>query len=387
MALLNQLHSMLAWMGWYVVPFVAILSAIVFYPRTRALSGRALERREDRHVFPRLRPGTLRLGRRRGHALARRRPSSWRICQILRRRQRRQRRPGRRGERRRADRSRPDARRPAARQAGADRRRRAGRQLHPRLRHLHRDVHGLRQGRTRRRTSGGSSRTASRRAAGFEVGDIVKSVNGEPIDSFEALQQATMLSTGLPMRFVVERAGADVAIEATPEIAVVDQGVFGKRRMGHLGLGSSTDPADVQFARCSATTCALWGGQQVWFIVRATSSYIVGMIAGRESADQVSGPIAVAQMAGEMAKISLWELFNLAALFSVSVGFMNLLAGSASRRRTPAVLRLRGGARPAVEPAGAGDRPARRHRLGRAADHCSPPRTTSSGSSPAAINP
>ena len=33
----------------------------------------------------------------------------------------------------------------------------------------------------------------------------------------------------------------------------------------------------------------------------------------------------MAQIAGEMAKISLWELFNLAALFSVSVGLMNLL--------------------------------------------------------------
>ena len=35
--------------------------------------------------------------------------------------------------------------------------------------------------------------------------------------------------------------------------------------------------------------------------------------------------IGAAQMAGEMAKISLWELFSLAAWFSVSVGFMNLL--------------------------------------------------------------
>ena len=46
---------------------------------------------------------------------------------------------------------------------------------------------------------------------------------------------------------------------------------------------------------------------------------------GRELVDQVSGPIAISQIAGEMAKISLWELVNLAALFSVSVGLMNLL--------------------------------------------------------------
>ena len=61
------------------------------------------------------------------------------------------------------------------------------------------------------------------------------------------------------------------------------------------------------------------------FIVRATTAYIVGVFAGRESTDQVSGLIGAAQMAGEMAKISLWDLFSVAAWFSVSVGFMNLL--------------------------------------------------------------
>ncbi len=161
--------------------------------------------------------------------------------------------------------------------------------------------------------------------AGFVAGDLVKSINGDPVETFQDLQQATMLSTGLPMSFVVERAGSEVRLTATPEIAVVDQGPIGKRRMGHLGLVSSRDPADVKFEHCAAPTCAVWGGQQVWFIVRATGGYVVGLIAGRESADSLSGPIAVSQIAGEMAKISLWQLFSLAALFSVSVGFMNLL--------------------------------------------------------------
>ena len=52
---------------------------------------------------------------------------------------------------------------------------------------------------------------------------------------------------------------------------------------------------------------------------------MAGLFAGRELTDQVSGLIGAAQMAGELAKISLWELFSLAAWFSVSVGFMNLL--------------------------------------------------------------
>ena len=53
-------------------------------------------------------------------------------------------------------------------------------------------------------------------AAGFQAGDLVKTINGNPIDSFEALQEATLMSTGLPMNFVVERQGADVDLTATP---------------------------------------------------------------------------------------------------------------------------------------------------------------------------
>ena len=162
-------------------------------------------------------------------------------------------------------------------------------------------------------------------AAGFQAGDRVKTINGNPIDSFEALQESTLMSTGLPMNFVVERQGKDVDLTATPQVTVVDQGVFGKRRMGHLGLASSADKNDAKIERCGLMTCAAWGVAQEWFIVKATGTYIVGIFAGRESTDQMSGLIGAAQMAGEMAKISLWELFSLAAWFSVSVGLMNLL--------------------------------------------------------------
>jgi len=162
-------------------------------------------------------------------------------------------------------------------------------------------------------------------AAGFKAGDLVKSIDGDKINSFEALQESTLISTGLPMNFVVERDGHDVTLTATPKIAVVDEGVFGKRRMGHLGLASSANPKAVKMEHCGVATCAVWGAGQEWFIAKATGAYIVGIFAGRESTDQVSGLIGAAQMAGEMAKISMWELFSLAAWFSVSVGFMNLL--------------------------------------------------------------
>ncbi|THD46161.1 MAG: RIP metalloprotease [Bradyrhizobium sp.] len=161
--------------------------------------------------------------------------------------------------------------------------------------------------------------------AGFAPGDLVTQVNGRAIATFEDLQQATILSTGLPMRFVVQRASGDVEINATPAVGVVDQGALGKRRMIRLGLVGSSNPGDVRFVRCSAPECAIWGAREVSFIVEATGAYVEGLLAGRDTADNVSGPLGVGQIAGEMAKISLWQLLSLAGLFSVSVGLMNLL--------------------------------------------------------------
>ena len=162
-------------------------------------------------------------------------------------------------------------------------------------------------------------------AAGFQPGDLVKSVDGVPIGSFESLQEATLMSAGLPLTIVVDRAGHDVQLIATPAVTVVDQGVFGKRKMSHLGLGSSASRDDARIERCSVPVCAAWGADRVWVITRTTAAYIVGVFAGRESTDQVSGLIGAAQMAGEIAKISVFDLVYYAALISVSVGFMNLL--------------------------------------------------------------
>jgi regulator of sigma E protease len=161
-------------------------------------------------------------------------------------------------------------------------------------------------------------------AAGFKVGDLVTAIDGRPIRSFQELQEAVVLKTGLDMAFDVDRAGGKLTLQAAPRVMLVDQGALGKRRIGHLGLGSSRDAKDLTFERCNPAQCVVWAGDQVGFITHATLAYIGGLFAGRESVDQMSGMVGMTQITGAVAKISGWELFNLAALFSVSVGLMNL---------------------------------------------------------------
>jgi regulator of sigma E protease len=66
------------------------------------------------------------------------------------------------------------------------------------------------------------------------------------------------------------------------------------------------------------------GAQETWFVVDRTLSYIGGIFAGRESADQLGGPIRIAQVSGQVASAGFVALLHLTAVLSVSIGLLNL---------------------------------------------------------------
>jgi regulator of sigma E protease len=66
------------------------------------------------------------------------------------------------------------------------------------------------------------------------------------------------------------------------------------------------------------------GGQETWGVVDQTLSYIGCVIVGRKSADQLGGPIRIAQMSGQVASLGFIPLLQLAGVLSVSIGLLNL---------------------------------------------------------------
>jgi regulator of sigma E protease len=70
---------------------------------------------------------------------------------------------------------------------------------------------------------------------------------------------------------------------------------------------------------------AVWlGTKETWFIIERTFSYIGGLFAGRECADQLGGPIRIAQISGQVATLGFVPVLHLAAMLSVSIGLLNL---------------------------------------------------------------
>ncbi|MCK5933212.1 MAG: site-2 protease family protein, partial [Fulvimarina manganoxydans] len=56
-----------------------------------------------------------------------------------------------------------------------------------------------------------------------------------------------------------------------------------------------------------------------------TVNFIGEVFTGRQNADQIGGPIRIAQVSGEVSTLGLGALLNLAALLSVSIGLLNLM--------------------------------------------------------------
>jgi regulator of sigma E protease len=161
-------------------------------------------------------------------------------------------------------------------------------------------------------------------AAGFQPGDMVLSIGGEKIDSFSDMQRIVSDSAGDRLDIKVERNGKEVDLKATPELRE-EKDIFGNvHRIGLLGIKRSPAPGDVKFQPVSPPRAVLLGAQETWFVVDKTLGYIGKVIVGRESANQLGGPIRIAQMSGQVASVSWVALIHMAAVLSVSIGLLNL---------------------------------------------------------------
>ncbi|HZC16558.1 MAG TPA: M50 family metallopeptidase [Caulobacteraceae bacterium] len=176
-------------------------------------------------------------------------------------------------------------------------------------------------------------------AAGFQVGDLITRADGRPVDSFEQLHEIVSLRTGVPMHFTVRRGAVDLVLNATPRRSVVDDPVGGHDDQGLLGLAPSTAPSDIVRRGFDPISAVGAGAARTWDILSTTVYYLGRIAQGRESGQQITGVIGIAQVShfamqegarGELglrAQVlgSLVMLFNLVALVSVSIGFANLL--------------------------------------------------------------
>ena len=116
------------------------------------------------------------------------------------------------------------------------------------------------------------------------------------------MQEIVSGSADTPLVFVVRRGDQEVTLPATPRLREVES-ALGKIAHRHAGPEGVDGPGRHPRGALSVLSAALGRAvEETWTVIGRTGSYLGGLVTGRESADQLSGPIGIAQVSGQMAQ-------------------------------------------------------------------------------------
>jgi len=161
-------------------------------------------------------------------------------------------------------------------------------------------------------------------AAGFQPGDLVLSINGRTIESFAEMQRIVSTSAGETLTIDVDRGGTRVTLKAVPALREVKDSFGNVHRIGVLGISRSIAPTEVKTEPVGPGTAVWLGVKETWTIIETTLSYVSRIVVGRDNADQLGGPIMIAQVSGQVATLGVAAIMHFVAVLSVSIGLLNL---------------------------------------------------------------
>ncbi len=161
-------------------------------------------------------------------------------------------------------------------------------------------------------------------AAGFQAGDVVTAIDDKPIGSFSDMQRIVGTRAGEQLTFTIKRGDSILQLHGTPELKEVKDPFGNAHKLGVLGITRKTSAGEVTTERVDPATAFWLGIKETWFVIDQTLSYIGNIFTGRASADQIGGPIRIAQISGQVATLGITPLLHLAAVLSISIGLLNL---------------------------------------------------------------
>ena len=158
-------------------------------------------------------------------------------------------------------------------------------------------------------------------AAGLQPGDRILAVAGRDTPNFDDIRSVVMLRPDETVPIRIERSGRhlEVAVHLKSD-RVTDP--FGQHfNRGLLGVSPTTGVLQ----RLPAYQALPEACRYTLLITRSMIDGIAQIISGRRGTEDVGGPIKIAQIAGQQASLGALPFVQLLALFSINLGFINLL--------------------------------------------------------------
>ncbi|MBL8884496.1 MAG: RIP metalloprotease RseP [Hyphomicrobium sp.] len=161
--------------------------------------------------------------------------------------------------------------------------------------------------------------------AGFEPGDKIVAIDADPVESFDDLQRIVAPNAGRELTFKVERNGDTIDLKVTPAMDE-QRDPFGRNfKRGLIGIQRSNAPDKWQTYSVGPIDAVARGVQETWSNITQTVAGLGDMISGRQSSEQMGGPILMAEVTAKVAGLGIEPLLRWIALISANIGFLNLL--------------------------------------------------------------
>ncbi len=159
--------------------------------------------------------------------------------------------------------------------------------------------------------------------AGLRTGDRVLAIDGVPTNEASAVRDAIRASgrdgSATPMQWRVERAGQVMTLGVVPSVATE-----GAAHVGRLGLYPG-QPPEMVTVRYGFVDGLVQAATQTWQMSAMTVKMLGKMVVGQASLKNLSGPLTIADYAGQSVRLGLAYYLGFLAVVSVSLGVLNLL--------------------------------------------------------------
>lgn len=158
--------------------------------------------------------------------------------------------------------------------------------------------------------------------AGLQKNDRVLSINSQGVRLFSDLQKAVQPNAGNPLRMRIQRASRELTITVTPKRHKMKDSDGTIREIGLLGV--RLNPEHVTFIRRNPLV-ATWLGIERSFALTVRILEALGeIITGNRSADELGGPLRIAQISGQVAQGGVFSFIHFMAVLSINLGLINL---------------------------------------------------------------
>jgi regulator of sigma E protease len=156
--------------------------------------------------------------------------------------------------------------------------------------------------------------------AGLQPGDRIVAVDQEPLGSFEQLQGIVRDKPDVPLTFTIERDGAPMDLVTTPRQTTIEDRFGQIHKIGLIGISRS----GVEFKRSNPLTALAEGGIETYRLITGTLTALGQIVVGSRTTEELGGPLRIAQMSGEIAKDGVVPVIWFTAVLSINLGLINL---------------------------------------------------------------